>query len=346
MEPAPTEPAIRLEAAASTVAAPRQLESGPAVAGSIVPRRQAVLRAQVGGSVQRTYALPGQRVKAGEVLVRLESGELRQAARSAQVAVANAQTNLQLAVAQRDRLQQLFEAGTIARHDLEQAQQSAADARSALAQARANEAEATKRLQDAVVRAPFAGWISAREVSDGDVVQVGAALYTLVDLTTNELVGFLPAQQAAAVRAGMPVAIELVGSRRELAGAVDRINPSTEQATRQVAIYVSFGDEASTLRAGSFAEGRVIVEQRRALAVPDEAIERTSDGASVAVVKEGVVRHAAVALGISDSDSGFVEVRSGLESGDRVLLGAARQLTAGTHVELAPPTPTATGASR
>jgi len=298
-----------------------------------------LLRAQVAGSVRKTYALPGQKVAAGDLLVRLENRELGQAARSAQVAVSNAQTNVDLAVAQLNRLRQLYEVGTIARRDLEQAEQGVADARSALAQARATEAETSKRLRDALVRAPFAGWISARHVSQGDVVQVGAALYTLVDLGTNELVGFLPPQQAAAVRVEMPVEVQLVGSERELTGVVDRINPSTERTTRQVAIYVSFGEQGRTLRAGSFAEGRVIVERTRALAIPESALERTSQGASVAVVRAGVVQHVAVVPCILDVDGGLVEIRSGLEPGDWVLLGAARQLTSGSRVEPASCTP-------
>lgn len=325
---------VVLDPQSYTLAQVRTLRSGPTLSGSIVPRAQAVLRAQVAGAVTDTYALPGQKVHAGELLVRLENRDLEQAVRSAQVAVSDAQSRLEHARTQRQRERTLYQAGAVARHDVEQAEEQASNAASALAQAQTSLAQARKQLAGTSVRAPFTGEISAKDVSKGDVVQVGASLYTLVDLSTNELAAYLPPGEAAGVHVGTPVDIHVIGRPERLHGEVTRVNPSTDPATRQVRIYASLGPKGGTLPAGLFAEGRAIVQRATSLAVPLDALEDRSDTPSAMVVQDGVIRRVSVSPGIEDQAQGLVAIRSGLRPGEPVLVGAARNLTAGMHVQL------------
>src|SRR5918998_6199804 len=133
---------------------------------------------------------------------------------------------------------------------------------------------AQEQLRKTAVRAPFAGVVSEREVSAGDVVQPGALLYTIVDPSSLQLEATVPAEQLQSLKVGTPVEFTVAGyGARRFQGRIDRINPSVDPATRQVRIYVTIPNRDQGLVAGLFAEGRVESERRRALAIPFAALD-------------------------------------------------------------------------
>lgn len=312
-----------------------QIRSGPAISGTLQPEDQANVRAEVGGTVLQTYAEQGQRVAKGKVLARIDDAALRETELSARAAVTTAQNTVDLNKRQLERNETLLKAGAIAERDLELVRNQYSAAEAQLANAKAQLANAEKQLSKATITAPFAGIVSARQVSAGDVVQSGGALYTIVNPATMRLEASVPADQLSAVRIGAPVDFTVSGyPGRAFTGHITNINPVADPATRQVRIIVSLPNAGGALVGGLFADGHVASEVRTAPVVPLAAVDERGLKPFVMRIKNGVVDRAEVELGIRDAATETVEVRGGVQPGDTILLGAARGISEKTPVKV------------
>jgi RND family efflux transporter MFP subunit len=319
------------------VVARSAVRSGPALTGTLTAERQASVRAQIAGSVLAVTAEPGQAVRKGQVLARLDSASLTEAYSSARVAVTSARNNVALNQRELERQRALLAAGAVAQRAVETAQQSLTGARATLAQYEAQLASAEKQLNYTSVTAPFSGIVSERPVSAGDVVQPGTALYTVVDPSSLRLEASIPAEQLAQLKVGAPVDFTVTGyGNHTFRGQIARINPSADPTTRQVRVYAEIPNPGNDLVAGLYAEGRIESESREGLVVPTAAIDRRLARPAVLLVRDGKVARVDVELGLADDREQKVEVRRGVQAGDVVLLGAAQTIQPGTPVRLAP----------
>jgi membrane fusion protein, multidrug efflux system len=322
------------------------LQSGPIVSGSLMPEREAAVRAQVGGSVLQTFVDQGQAVKAGQTLGRIESGGLQDVYLSARAGVTAASNSADIARRDLERAQKLLAAGAIAERDIEQARRSAGAANAALADARARLATAQKQVANTVITAPISGIVSERQASAGDVVQPGALLFTVVDPSSMRLEGSVPAEQLSQVKLGAPVTFTVNGyPGRTFTGKVTRINPTADPATRQVRIVVSIPNAEGRLVGGLFANGRLASESHTGMLVPASAVDSRSNVPAVFRIKGGKVERVAVQLGLRDEGAERVEIASGVQVGDTLLLGAAQGITAGTVVKVSSPSDKSTSAA-
>lgn len=318
-----------------TVVKAQEIRSGPAISGTLEPEEQATVRAEVAGAVLQTYAEQGQRVTSGQLLARIDDSAIRDQVLSARSAVTTAQNNADVAARQQARSEALVKAGAIAERDVELTRNQLSAAQAQLANARAMLANAQKQLDKTSIRAPFTGIVSARQVSAGDVVQPGGALFTVVNPATMRLEASVPADQLAEVHVGAPVEFTVNGyPGRHFTGRVTRINPVADPSTRQVRIIVSLPNEGGVLVGGLFADGNVSSEVRTAPVVPVAAVDERGLHPSVMLVKGGQVTKADVDLGIRDASAETVEIRSGVAPGDTVLLGAARGISPGTPIKV------------
>src|SRR5262249_381315 len=159
-----------------------------------------------------------------------------------------------------------------------------------LANARAMLANAQKQQDKTQIAAPFSGVVSARQVSAGDVVQPGGALYTIVNPATMRLEASVPADALADVHQGAPVQFTVNGyPDRKFTGHVTRINPIADPATRQVRIIVSLPNQGNTLVGGLFADGHVSSETHTAPVVPISAVDERGLHPYVVVLRGGQV---------------------------------------------------------
>jgi membrane fusion protein (multidrug efflux system) len=314
------------------------LQSGPTVSGALMPEREAAVRAQVGGSVLQTYVDQGQAVRAGQTLARIEAGGLQDVFLSARAGVTAASNNADIARRELARSEKLLAAGAIAERDIEQARRSAIAANAALADARARLATAQKQVGNTVITAPISGVISDRQVSVGDVVQPGALLFSVVDPSSMRLEGSVPAEQLSQVRLGAPVTFMVNGyPGRTFAGKVTRVNPTADPATRQVRIVISIPNAEGRLVGGLFANGRLASESHSGMIVPASAVDSRSNVPAVYRIKAGKVERVPVQLGLRDDGAEKIEIASGVQVGDTLLLGAAQGITAGTIVKVSTP---------
>ena len=321
-----------------TVVTQDSIQSGPAISGSLQPERQATIRAEASGTVTATSAEAGQRVSAGTVLARIETTGLTDAVLSARTAVSSARLAYETAQRNAERNERLLAAGAIAERDAEAARTQASAAASQLATAQAQLAGAQRQLSNTTARAPFSGIIGLRSVSTGDVVNVGSALYTVVDPSSMQLEASLPADELSQVRVGAPVRFTVNGyPGRAFAGKVTRVSPVADPVTKQVRIIAALPNTGNTLVGGLFAEGRVSSEARSALVVPAAAIDQRGSTPVVVRVRGGKVEHVNVELGLRDEATERVEIRNGAQVGDTLLLGQAQAISAGTPIRVSAP---------
>lgn len=320
------------------IAANGSIMTGPSISGTLEPEREAAIRSQVAGSVLQTYADQGQAVNAGTVLARIDATGIQDAYTSARAGLVAARNAADVAAHDLDRNQKLLAAGAIAERDMEQTRRTSIAAQAALEDANSRLATAEKAYRSTTVTAPFGGVVSERPVSAGDVVQPGTALFTVVDPSSMRLEASVPAEQLSSIRVGVPVLFTVSGyPGRQFVGHIIRINPTADPTTRQVRIYVSIPNAGRALVGGLFANGRMSSATQNGLVVPSSAVDVRGPSPSVMRVRQGKVEKVQIRIGLTDKSSESVEVLSGLQAGDTLLIGAAQGITPGTPVRISAP---------
>lgn len=317
------------------VAEQNQIQTGPRISGSLEPEREAVVRAETGGSVLSVNAQLGQEVEEGEVLAEIEAEELGDTVSSSRAGLAAAEHALELARRDLARTEHLVEVGALPRRDLDAARSAVVAAEAQLAEARSGLSTAEEQLGESTVRSPIGGIVAERAVNEGDVVSPGAALFTVIDPSSMRLEASVPSEHLSMLSTGTPVRFTVQGyPDQEFVGTIEWIAPAADARTRQIPVVVEIPNEEGRLVARLFAEGRVAADAREALVVPDHAVEREGEQPMATVVRNGKTEHVAIALGREDLAGDGVEVTAGLQPGDVVLLRGAADIPAGTQVVL------------
>lgn len=317
------------------------IETGPLVSGSLEAREQATVRAEVGGTVTDLRVEEGERVSRGDVLLALDTQAPAGTLESARAQVTSLEEQVEVARRDVDRYQRLVDVGAVSEQQLETARNQLATLQAQLADARARRTEAGERVADTRPVAPLGGVVSQRPVNGGDVVSVGEPLVTIVDPSNLRLVASVPADALSQLEVGAPVQFEVSGFPDEtFNGSVTRINPVADPATRQVTLYVDIPNADGRLLAGLFAEGRVATKRHRTLVIPAGATDLTAEaaasaGGSVLRLREGRAERVRVTFGLVDPRTDRLEVLEGVQAGDTVLVGPAREITPDTPVQVA-----------
>ncbi len=334
-------PAVSEPVTGGTLLAPQDIalvtreaiSAGPRVSGSLEAAEKAVIRSEAGGSVLQVEVEVGQRVRRGDVLARIEGTVARESSAGASAGVTAAEQDVLNATREVERVGRLVAVGALAARDQEMAESGLISARARLKDARARSAGAQDQLSGATVRAPIDGVVSERSVNLGDIVAPGAPLFVVLEPSSLRLSGAVPAEAVASLKVGAAVSLEVQGHLGvRYAGVIERIAPAVDPVTRQIPILVTIPNAEGELMAGLFAEGRVAAEVHDGLVVPADAL-LGSTASTVRRVNGGKVEDVPVTVGIRDADADRVEV-TGVQAGDTVLVGPARQLPIGTAVKL------------
>lgn len=329
------------------------------VGGTVRARTVAVLTSRIVGQVREISARPGARVRAGALLAVLDGREMEanrdraaalltaaaQGRTAAEADRAAAEAALTLAAATHARIARLRERKSATAQELDEAQAalSAAGARAAAAAAAVSAAGANltgARAAAEVARisasygrivAPFTGIVTQRHVEAGAMTMPGTPVVTVEQDGGHQVEASLDEGRAARVNwsanprivysapNGDDVTVE--GRVVERAAALDNAH------TIVVKVALPAGE---SLRTGMFARVQFSGSARRTLAVPADALVQRGQLDAVFVVSDGQVRYRIVEIG--REAGGFVEVRSGLGAGERVVRGAPPSLVDGTPV--------------
>jgi membrane fusion protein (multidrug efflux system) len=289
--------------------------------GTAKANESVTLTASLNETVRRVNFEDGDFVEAGTILVELSNEE-----ESAQLAEARA--NLDEAERQLARLKDLDERGIAATSDVDEAR-AAAEA----AQARLDTVIA--RLDDRLIRAPFSGKLGFREVSPGTLLMSGDAVTTLDDVSQIKLDFTVPETVLSLMQPGGKIfARSASWGDREFAGIIRAVGSRVDPVTRAVVVRALIPNEDGALRAGMLLTVRIVTEEKLAFMIPERVVVQVAANAFVYLVDgENVAHRQTVQLGTRQA--GNVEVTSGLNEGDRVVVQGVIKLREGAKVTFA-----------
>lgn len=298
------------------------------VDGTVVGASEAVLSSRLAAPVVEVRAVPGETVRAGAVLVRLADRESESALEGARSGVVAARSSLEIASRNRKRFERLEGRGAATAVEIERTRQEEAAAASALAYAEASLARAEMDRAQSVLVAPFDAIVVEKMVSAGDLAAPGRPLVRLSSARGRRVEAAPGEEEAARLSVGDAVVV-VIGDRvfegrvAEIVGAVD-----AQTRRRVVRVDLPAGVEPAV---GTFARLRLPGTSAARLVVPARAIAaRGGLEVAWAVGSDGRVSLRYVRTG-PPAGAGLVEVRSGLEAGERVVLDPPADLAAGTR---------------
>lgn len=346
-----------------TVAA-ASLESWPDLyeaTGTVRARTAAIIASKVMGYVQQVSVQVGDRVREGQPLVTLDARDLDANLRRAEAGraeaasalpeiengIAAAKANLDLAQATFRRIDDLAAKKSVSNQEFDeasarfraaQASFEMAEAKRAQLHSRIDQAEQEQRaariLRDyAMMTAPFAGVVTAKSVEPGNLAAPGTPLLTIEREGTFRLEAEVDESKLPAVRAGQAVKVTLDALSRTFDARVSEVVPAVDAASRSYTVKIDL-PSLPQIRSGLFGKAVFSMGSRQALVIPAAALQERGQLQSVFVVSNGEARTRLITAGRRFQDS--LEVLSGLNAGESVVVAAPAGLADGTCVEVRP----------
>ncbi|MCU0971114.1 MAG: efflux RND transporter periplasmic adaptor subunit [Gammaproteobacteria bacterium] len=294
--------------------------------GTLRANEMVVLTANVTEQVTAIHFDDGRRVHAGELLVELTNTEEKAALQEARAAEEEAK-------AQYERVKPLAAQGSAAKsvYDERLREWETAKARLAVAQS---------RLEDRLVKAPFAGVVGLRNISVGALVRPGDVITTLDDDAVMKLEFHVPATYIETLRPGLAiVARARAYEGRDFRGQVRSVDSRVDPVTRSVIARAEIPNPDRVLRPGMLMSVELLKKPRDALVIPESAVVPSGRKTFVFRVDDaagGKAQRREVRLG--SRRQGEVEVLEGLAAGDRVVSHGTQRVRDGQPVTVVPGT--------
>lgn len=296
--------------------------------GTLVAVQGVTVGAELGGKVSEIAFDSGDRVAAGDVLIRLDTSTEQAQLRAAEAAVDLARINL-------ERTRELLGKQSVSKSEFD-----SANAQFKQATAEADNIRAT--IDKKTVRAPFAGRLGLRLVNLGQILKDGDAIVTLQTLDPIYVDFSVPQQLNAVLATGTAVRVSTdAAPDASFEGRINAVNPEIDTTTRNVRAQATISNVGEKLRPGMFANIEIVLpEEQHVLAIPATAVLYAPYGDTVFVIEdktdentgktEQVLRQQIIRLGSPRGD--FVDVTSGLKAGEQVVTSGVFKLRPGMAV--------------
>jgi membrane fusion protein, multidrug efflux system len=309
-------PAMRVN---GVVVQPQEFANALTVNGTIDANEQVELRGQVSGLVRSISFKEGSAVKKGQVLVKVDDTELR-------AQLSQAQTRQNLAAENARRAGLLLEKEAISREEYDVAR---AELKSAQAQIQLVQAQLAKTT----IRAPFAGRVGLRAISEGAYLSPETVIANLVNTDPVKITFSVPEKYATQVKINTPLTFTIAGSNTKYKAVVYAIEPGINASTRTLQLRARAANPNGELLPGSFANVLLPLSViPDALLVPTEAVIPVQNGKKVFVSQNGKAKETIIETGTrTESD---LLVTSGLNPGDTVLTTGIMTLKDGAPVKV------------
>ena len=290
---------------------PGTMEEILTIAGSLQANRSALISAEIAGIVDTVNVADGQAVAQGDLLFTIHSASL-------QAELQRADANVQLRREEQKRVQSLFKRNVASQYDVDKAN-------AELLTAEADRDFARAELAKASLRAPFAGTLGIRRVSEGSYVQPGDALIPLVELDPLLLDFSAPETVLAMIGVDTVMEVQIPALQRTVQAVISAIEPVVSETTRSVRIRARVANTDGVLRPGLFARVSLPVKVvSDVLWLPESALFYQGDDKLVMVSDDGkALRKKVDVAGFRD---GRVAIRAGLDAGDVVVISGHHKL--------------------
>jgi RND family efflux transporter MFP subunit len=286
------------------------------VVGTVRARLRATLEAKTSGRIVAMPVVLGQKIKAGDLITRLDAPEI-------QARLEQAQAGLQQAERDWNRISSLFKQQAATRADFD-----AAESRLELAKAAVAEARALVSYVE--ITAPFEGVVTRKAADIGDLASPGKPLVDIEDPTALQFEAEAPEAIADKIHSRAQMTIRLGQTTGEISGTVAEIAPIADPVSRTFRVKLDLPNSPG-LMSGQFGRLLVAVAESASLRVPRSAVVQRGQLEVVFVVEQQRARLHLVKTG--RSIGGETEILSGLDAGDSAIIEGAAQLVDGQQVK-------------
>ncbi len=216
-----------------------------------------------------------------------------------------------------------------------QSNQAIQSAQAAVESARSQAAIAQQAVGDAVIRAPYAGYVSNRPVAVGEYVTPSSVIVTLLRTNPLKLQLQVPEAEVPFVAQGMGVSLEVDAHRdRKFAGRVSAVNPAIDPVSRAATVEAAVENGDNALRAGMFATARIVRQGgAHAVFVPRAAVfaDQNTQSYRVFVIQNDMAKLRVVQIG--DEEGDWMKIVSGVNADEVVATSNLQQLFEGARVK-------------
>jgi membrane fusion protein (multidrug efflux system) len=287
--------------------------------GQIEAMQSVELRPDIEGRIAEILVREGATVAKGTPLFKVDDAELR-------AEVAQAEAERDLARQSLARTRELLGQKASSQSELEHAEATSRSTEAQLALLKV-------RLDRTVVRAPFAGVAGERHVSVGDYVTTSSPLVMVQTVSPQRAAFQVPERYADQLKVGQQVTFRVAAlTGREFTGRVDFVDPLVQLPGRTITVKAVVANPRRELQAGMFIEVRLATAVRpQAVIIAEDAVLPIQGSSFVWVVQDGKATRRQVELG--GRTPGLVEVRSGVEAGEQVVVGGQERLAEGAPVQ-------------
>lgn len=300
--------------------------------GSLEADEMVQVVAELDGAVSSVQFDEGMRVGRDTVLLRIDPDRYRLEEARAEAAHRRALADQKRAEADLERRETLASENLVAAEELNRSRGETERLGAETAAARAALDIARQNRQRADVRAPRAGVINTRTVSTGQFVKSGAVLATLVDTSRLRLRFKVSEGESLRARPGQTVTFRVSAlGAAEFPATLYHVGETADPASRQVEV-LAWVKNPGPLKPGFFAEVKLASESRaNATVVPEGAVQASERGFVAYVVEDGKARLRPVQIGLR-TGTGIVEIVSGLQAGQTVVIEGSDRLADGVPV--------------
>ena len=282
--------------------APERVPDIHEVVGTVRPRLSATLAAKVTATVDDVLVRPGDVVRTGDLLARLDDRELS--------------AEFERARADHERFSRLLERQAATRAEFDAV--------------RSRYRIAAAALSYSSITAPFDGLVTQKFCDAGDLAVPGKPLFAVEEPTTFRLEASVPERFASGVGLGEEVVVAIDATGEECSGTISEIVPAADVATRSFLVKIDLRCRELP-KSGMFGRARLPVGERPGLFVPKEAVYERGQLTYLFVASDGHARMRLVKT--RTAHEGAIEVLAGLQPGERVIVSAEGQLGDGERVE-------------
>jgi RND family efflux transporter MFP subunit len=299
----------------------------------------APIYARTNGYLKRWYFDIGAHVQKGQLLAEIETPELDQQLQQSRADLETAQANLNIARITASRWQDLVNDGSVSQQETDQAVSNSKATQATVASSAANVQRLEQLQSFERICAPFDGVITARNTDIGALIDAGASaqpreLFHMAATHTLRVYVAVPEVYSPALRSGGSATLTLEEFPGEtFRGTIVRNNNAIDLASRTLLIEVDIDNVAGRLLPGAYVFVHLkLPNQARSVVIPSNTLIFRKEGLQVGLVRDDKAR--LVSVKISHDYGNSVEIVSGLQSTDAVIVDPSDSLVDGTPVRV------------